>query len=92
MSRPALKAGRCECTACGLNFSSAREFDRHRAGAYAKPGEWRGERHCLTLAELHSKGWREDARGFLSQWRPGRAPVGLQGGILPTGGNGRGQP
>lgn len=75
MSRPALKAGRCQCTACGLLFSSVREFDRHRAGGYAKPGEWKGERYCRTFKELNARGWQEDARGYLHQRRPERAPA-----------------
>ena len=78
MSRPALKAGRCKCTACGLHFSSLREFDRHRAGGYAKPGEWKGQRYCLPLEELQARGWQEDARRFLRQGRPGRAPASVE--------------
>jgi hypothetical protein len=79
MTGLALRAGRCQCTACGLHFSSVREFERHRAGGYAKPGEWTGERYCRPLEELRAQGWREDARGFLRQGRPEGAPAGPHG-------------
>lgn len=79
MSRLRLKGARCQCTACGLHFTSVREFDRHRAGGYAKPGEWKGERYCRPLAELLARGWQEDARGFLFRMRQERAPDGNKG-------------
>lgn len=79
MIGPRLKAGRCQCMACGLYFSGVREFDRHRAGSYAKKGEWQGQRYCRSLEQLLARGWRTDARGFLSQGRPERAPVVVAG-------------
>lgn len=79
MNRLALKAGRCQCAACGLHFSSVREFDRHRAGGYAQPGHWNGNRDCRSLEAMLARGWREDARGFLRQGRPEGAPAVLQG-------------
>lgn len=77
MSRLWLKGARCQCTDCGLHFTSVREFDRHRAGGYAKPGEWKGERYCRTLVELVAEGWREDDRGFLFKGRPERAQAAI---------------
>lgn len=79
MTGPRLTSNRCECSACGLPFTSPREFDRHRIGAYAEPGEWQGSRRCLTLPELEARGWVRNARGFLMQPRLQRAPVGVQG-------------
>ena len=70
-----LRAGRCQCDACGLRFSSVREFDRHRTGHFAKLGEWKGTRRCLGLAQLMARGWRVDTRGYLMQGRPQRAPA-----------------
>lgn len=79
MTGPKLTGGRCECQACGLRFTSVREFDRHRAGGYAPPGEWQGDRHCRSLADLLARGWRMDDRGFLLQGRRERAPVRVEG-------------
>lgn len=86
MTGPRLTGNRCQCDACGLPFSSAREFDRHRTGTYAKPGEWQGTRRCLELAELIERGWRTDARGYWMQGRPQRAPAGVEapGAIVPA--------
>jgi hypothetical protein len=81
MSAPKLTGPRCQCPACGLLFTSVREFDRHRIGTYAKPGQWRGTRRCFRLAELEARGWQEDVRGFLSRPRLERAPAALQGHI-----------
>lgn len=79
MTGPRLTGGRCQCVACGMFFTSRREFDRHRTGDYARPGEWQGNRRCLTLAELLAKGWRTNERGLWMQGRPQHAPAGLQG-------------
>jgi hypothetical protein len=79
MTTPRLTAGRCQCGACGLRFSSVREFDRHRTGAYAEPGEWQGSRRCWALAELIARGWRTDPRGHWMQGRPQPAPVEVSG-------------
>lgn len=79
MTGPRLTSGRCRCAACGDYFTSTRSFDRHRMGAYAKPGKWRGERRCLTVVELLARGWQKSARGFWLQLRPQRAPAGTQG-------------
>lgn len=86
MTGPRLTGNRCQCPTCGFPFSSVREFDRHRTGTYAKPGEWRGTRRCLTLAELIACGWRTGARGHWMQARPQRAPVevGAPRGPLPA--------
>lgn len=79
MTGPALTAGRCQCANCGEYFGSARAFDRHRVGDYAKPGEWRGNRRCLTVPEMMAAGWCRNARGFLLTPDPRRAGAGLQG-------------
>jgi len=90
LNAPKLTGPRCQCPSCGLLFASVREFDRHRTGTYAKPGEWRGTRRCLRLEELVSRGWWEDARGFLSRPRLERAPAALQGHISRFAYRGRG--
>ncbi|MEJ7746150.1 MAG: hypothetical protein WKF61_05235 [Luteimonas sp.] len=93
MTGPRLTGNRCQCPACGEPFSSVREFDRHRIGAFAALGDWMHQRRCLTPAELDARGWRCNARGFRMQPRPQRAPVGIQrpyitlpaGGVAATG-------
>ncbi|HEV8712666.1 MAG TPA: hypothetical protein VGX03_07560 [Candidatus Binatia bacterium] len=77
MTASALSGNRCECPACGLLFSSVREFDRHRVGTYAKPGAMHGNRRCLAVAELEARGWRTNPRGFWMQPRRERAPAGV---------------
>src|SRR3546814_2559523 len=79
MTGPRLTGNRCQCAACGLHFTSAREFDRHRIGRYAELGQWQGARRCLTVAELQARGWRTNARGFWMQPRLERAPADPQG-------------
>lgn len=79
MTGPRLTGGRCQCVVCGVYFTSAREFDRHRIDAYAVPSQWQGNRRCLTLAELDARDWRMNERGFWMQWRPERARAGIQG-------------
>lgn len=63
MSRPRLTGNRCECPTCGELFSRTRAFDRHRIGAYAKPGEWKDSRRCLTPEEMTARGWQRNAAG-----------------------------
>lgn len=70
---------RCQCAGCGLLFTSTREFDRHRAGDYALPGQWQGARFCLSVAELLARGWRSDVRGYWMRTRPHVGPVGVEG-------------
>ncbi len=78
MTASRLTGNRCHCPSCGLAFSSVREFDRHRVGSFAEPGEWAHKRRCMTPAELDARGWRCNARGFHMQPRPQRAPVEIQ--------------
>jgi hypothetical protein len=59
---PELKFGRCQCTGCGEFFHSTTVFDRHRVGAFEGP-ETASQRHCLTTADMLSKGWTLDKRG-----------------------------
>jgi hypothetical protein len=80
---PRLTGGRCQCPSCGELFSSVREFDRHRIGTYAEPGEWAHKRRCLTPGEMDAAGWIRNARGFRMKGRPERAPAGIQGPRVP---------
>src|SRR3546814_17398483 len=75
MTGPRLTGNRCQCAACGLHFTSAREFDRHRIGRYAELGQWQGARRCLTVAELQARCCRTNERGFWLQPRLERAPA-----------------
>src|SRR3546814_13315230 len=75
MTGPRLTGNRCQCAACGLHFTSAREFDRHRIGRYAALGQWQGARRCLTVAELQARGWRTNEGGFWMQPSLERAPA-----------------
>lgn len=64
MSAAALSGKQALCTCCGALFNTDSLFDRHRTGAFAKPGEWQGQRRCLSTAEMQAKGWRTNAHGF----------------------------
>lgn len=79
MTGPTLTGSRCQCPTCGEPFSSVREFDRHRIGTYAEPGEWAHNRRCMTPAEMDAAGWIRNARGFRMKGRLGRAHVCMQG-------------
>ena len=79
MTGPQLNGCRCQCPACGVYFGSERAFDRHRVGDYALPGQWRGSRRCLPLAELLATGWVRSARGFMLAPDPRRAGAGIAG-------------
>ncbi len=68
-SQAALRGNRCRC-ACGLHFTTASTFDRHRVGAYGTLTE-PGDRRCLTEIELAAKGWTRNGKGFWQ--RSGRA-------------------
>lgn len=69
-----LVGSRCECAACGLRFTSVREFDRHRIGFYSSGGnETPVARRCMTVAELFAEGWQV-VEGMYRQPRPQRAP------------------
>jgi hypothetical protein len=59
-----LTGNRCQCTVCGEHFNGVQPFDKHRAGRYAKPGEWQGNRRCLTVAEMEARGFIRNAAGF----------------------------
>lgn len=62
---PKLRGCRCQCGGCGEYFSSEGAFDRHRVGNYAEPGQWKGTRRCMTLAEMLAAGFRRNPQGFL---------------------------
>lgn len=57
-SIPVLAGNRCQCTACGLYFTSERTFDHHRYGDHAV------SRHCLTVVEMMADGWMQNEQGF----------------------------
>ncbi|MBB1061860.1 hypothetical protein [Marilutibacter spongiae] len=61
MNAPNLAGRACLCRACGEYFSRERAFDRHRTGDYAAPGQWQGNRRCLTEAEMTERGWHRNA-------------------------------
>jgi hypothetical protein len=52
---------RCRCSGCGEYFNSVSVFDRHRIGNWEAEG---GNRRCLTVPEMLSRGWRLNARSF----------------------------
>ncbi|WP_425502262.1 hypothetical protein [Pseudoxanthomonas sacheonensis] len=57
---PALRGGRCECTACGEFFSDVRGFDKHRMGKFGTGVP----RSCLTPAEMLAANWDRNPKGF----------------------------
>jgi hypothetical protein len=75
MNAPRLTGGRCQCPTCSEHFTSDRTFDRHRIGQFAKPGERRGTRRCLTVAEMVADGWVKNARGFWTNVAPQPAHI-----------------
>jgi len=64
VNRPQLTGSRCQCAGCGQLFNSTSTFDRHRVGAYAKPGRLTGDRRCLFVPELIAKGWGRNKAGY----------------------------
>lgn len=83
MTGPKLNGNRCQCPACGLLFSSPREFDRHRIGSYALPGQPAHKRRCLTHEEMDARGWQISERGFRMQARRERAPAAIEAPRVP---------
>lgn len=71
---PPIKLGtsRNQCTACLEYFGSDKAFDRHRTGKFARPGEWKGTRRCMTPAEMEAKGMERRPPGV---WITGAKPV-----------------
>jgi hypothetical protein len=67
VSDPNLPIGKqmCKCTVCGLYFSGAQGFDRHRVGDVGTPA-----RRCLTERELMEAGWTTRGRGPYWQYQP----------------------
>jgi len=61
---PRLTGNRCQCPTCGEYFNGVQPFDKHRAGRYAKPGEWQGNRRCLTVADMEARRFIRNAAGF----------------------------
>lgn len=68
MSREKLTGNQCQCTGCGEYFARVSTFDKHRTGQYE------GGRRCLSIAEMHGKGWSLNAHGF---WVRAPRPVSL---------------
>ena len=56
-----LTGNRCRCSSCGEHFNSVSVFDRHRVGDWKDRGL---HRRCLTVAEMHSRGWALNSAGF----------------------------
>lgn len=79
MTGPTLKGCRAQCVTCSEYFGSDRAFDRHRVGDFAKLGEWRHDRRCLTAAEMDATGWVRNGQGFRLAPDPRRAGAGVQG-------------
>lgn len=57
---PRLTGHRNQCAACLRAFASQSGFDRHRTGRFGV------DRRCMSPAELHVLGMRQDSSGF---WR-----------------------
>ena len=75
----ALTGCRCQCPTCFDYFGNVVGFDRHRVGAFARPGELAHKRRCRTPADLHARGWVRNERGFWLRPSAQRGPVGIQG-------------
>ena len=84
MNAPALTGDRCQCAACGLYFMADDGFDFHRVGEYAKPGQLRGNRRCLSLAELAAASWAPNDQNLVSRSYTQRASPETQGAPVPT--------
>jgi len=78
-SGPALTGNRCQCPACLDLFNSPSIFDRHRVGDFAKAGELRHERRCLTAREMAARGWSRNGAGFWIERAREPATIRLQG-------------
>lgn len=62
------------CEACGKDFYSPDVFDRHRTGDYARPGERKGTRRCMTTQEMKAAGMlRSKQRLWLTEPMPAQA-------------------
>lgn len=55
---------RCQCSECREYFNSTGAFDKHRTGAYAKPGQWQGNRRCRSIEEMTGLGMLKNPAGF----------------------------
>jgi hypothetical protein len=64
MAGPRLRGNRCQCPTCGELFNSVSGFDRHRMGDFAKSGELRHYRCCLSPAKMTAQGWSRNVAGF----------------------------
>lgn len=60
---------RCACRACGLVFTTTRNFDAHRTGAYDLHAPGHGRR-CRTLAELNALGYSVGTDGTVRALAP----------------------
>ena len=60
MHDPKLRTERqCKCQKCGLYFTSASAFDKHRTGEYQPD-----ERRCMSTEEMADKGMVLNDRGY----------------------------
>lgn len=53
-----LTGQRCRCPACGLVFSTVRNYDQHRVGTFAPPA-----RRCMAEDEMTARGLLRTAAG-----------------------------
>lgn len=60
------------CRSCGIDFNSIDLFEQHRVGVHAytfsegiamEPMREDGRR-CLSVDEMHERGWEQDAKGY----------------------------
>jgi len=73
MSAARLTGARCQCCACGAYFNCVSMFDRHRVGSFADYG---AHRRCLTAAQMESRRWVQNSKGFWIERRRLDAPPG----------------
>lgn len=75
MSNPMLPpgTGRYQCTVCGLYFTSAYPFGKHRVGSFGTLRQ-PGTRRCLTVDEMRAAGFEQIESGH---WSSGAKPASL---------------
>ncbi len=61
---PKLTGQRCLCRACGLVFTTTRNFDAHRTGTHDVHAPGYGRR-CRSLAELQAFGYSVGTDGAI---------------------------
>jgi hypothetical protein len=69
-----LSGDRNQCPGCGEYFNSTFAFDKHRAGEFGV------NRHCLSRAEMLTKGMSSNPAGFWVSERMSAAAVSSRAG------------